>query len=607
MFAISRKVQFNFLVRFKDYRIKKQDKKLKGRHGEYWTIEEEKLIYDRFVNGVNAQDVALELNRTKGSIRSRWRKIGLLDRNSKPIVPVPPFTPYAKESRRFDPPKERAVVVFEEGAEQATLNSDIDKDPKLSPKYLRENELISRRLVNSLIKMGVQDIREIFHFSDRDMLRQPNLGRKTLNEWKALKANPIFDDINALPDIEEEHSYDDIEGLELKSEEDANLLLDYLYEEISILEKKSSRLAHILKLRFGFDENEDQPLTLQKIADQYSLSRERIRQLENKASRRLSYTLRTANSYSAKYIKKSLLTSFADETTALDDIVSFCFSYYDIDMQNAISSLLCVSYGLFPDYKSAAPKLSKALKLFRREYKRKARKEERQQAFDKAIEEKWHTIYAQVIWPKELKYYDGIVQGFEHSKREINEESIGRTGVLDSEKCQREVHFESQEEFLIYQVLEHEPKVKWYQEQPCEIPYQTNADYIYYPDVATVTQDRKAFVIEVKPIFNMLRKPVIIKALAAINHLHEMGVGYAMLDRKGRSVKSHAQKPYSKELAEYILSEIDTNGFVRYERIKERDDVLLSQLPTILINYDLQYSWGKIERLPPELSYEKLK
>ncbi len=53
-----------------------------------------------------------------------------------------------------------------------------------------------------------------------------------------------------------------------------------------ILEELDEKEATVLKLRFGLDD--DQPQTLQEIGDRMSLTRERIRQIEQKAMRKLS-------------------------------------------------------------------------------------------------------------------------------------------------------------------------------------------------------------------------------------------------------------------------------------------------------------------------------
>jgi RNA polymerase primary sigma factor len=52
-----------------------------------------------------------------------------------------------------------------------------------------------------------------------------------------------------------------------------------------ILEELEEKEALVLKLRFGLDD--DRPMTLQEIGDRLHLTRERIRQIEQKAMRKL--------------------------------------------------------------------------------------------------------------------------------------------------------------------------------------------------------------------------------------------------------------------------------------------------------------------------------
>ena len=53
-----------------------------------------------------------------------------------------------------------------------------------------------------------------------------------------------------------------------------------------MLTELEEKEALVLKWRFGLDD--DQPLTLQEIGDRLHLTRERIRQIEQKAMRKLS-------------------------------------------------------------------------------------------------------------------------------------------------------------------------------------------------------------------------------------------------------------------------------------------------------------------------------
>ena len=54
----------------------------------------------------------------------------------------------------------------------------------------------------------------------------------------------------------------------------------------NVLQKLDEKEKLVLKLRFGLDD--DRPRTLQEIGDQLHLTRERIRQIEKKAMRKLA-------------------------------------------------------------------------------------------------------------------------------------------------------------------------------------------------------------------------------------------------------------------------------------------------------------------------------
>jgi RNA polymerase primary sigma factor len=59
----------------------------------------------------------------------------------------------------------------------------------------------------------------------------------------------------------------------------------------SVLSTLSNREADIIRMRFGIDQ--DKPMTLEEVGQHYGLSRERIRQVEMKAMRKLRNPLRT--------------------------------------------------------------------------------------------------------------------------------------------------------------------------------------------------------------------------------------------------------------------------------------------------------------------------
>lgn len=75
---------------------------------------------------------------------------------------------------------------------------------------------------------------------------------------------------------------------------DYSLMTDSLKKEIErVLSSLSEREAEVVKLYFGL--NKEHPLTLEEIGEQFSLTRERVRQIKEKAIKRLRHASRSKN------------------------------------------------------------------------------------------------------------------------------------------------------------------------------------------------------------------------------------------------------------------------------------------------------------------------
>jgi RNA polymerase primary sigma factor len=71
---------------------------------------------------------------------------------------------------------------------------------------------------------------------------------------------------------------------------DAEFFQNWEVENIhSLLNSIAKRDADVLRMRYGMDGHE--PMTLQEIGDRINLSRERVRQIESEALKRLNYLL----------------------------------------------------------------------------------------------------------------------------------------------------------------------------------------------------------------------------------------------------------------------------------------------------------------------------
>lgn len=144
------------------------------------------------------------------------------------------------------------------------LKFGISKHPTVSiPEGKRiENLNLSIRIENALKKAGIYDIRELDKYSQKELLKIRNVGLKALAIISEVRRNS---------------------GNLSQSEEIPNKKL------LSILFERSGggRYLDIVKRRYGFVMGEKE--TLEEIGKSYGLSRERIRQIQQKAFRRMSH------------------------------------------------------------------------------------------------------------------------------------------------------------------------------------------------------------------------------------------------------------------------------------------------------------------------------
>ena len=210
-----------------------------------------------------------------------------------------------------------------------------------TPKSLLADGFISTRLHNFLINESINDIRDIFDWSPRDILSTPNVGRKTFRELMQLKKQIVPDEkaktstetsnidqyeknfrdvktdlsriISESERLPQKITSDDIQmkskvekikynlrkverainGAELEQylpnweydgdESYAAQKIIELVKCIIDISVSDFRTKEILSLRLGLAD-ERPPLTLQQIGSLYGVTRERIRQIVNKVS-----------------------------------------------------------------------------------------------------------------------------------------------------------------------------------------------------------------------------------------------------------------------------------------------------------------------------------
>jgi len=159
------------------------------------------------------------------------------------------FHALTQNSRIYHIPQKLSDQVSEMKRTKSRLKKELGRTPS--------REEIAQRMV-----ISVQDIEDLEILASRDI----SLSDKYFGE-----------------DVEFGDKLED----SLSPSVEYNIIKNSVQEQVrEILKKLDEKEALVLKLRFGLDD--DRPRTLQEIGDQLQLTRERIRQIEKKAMRKLA-------------------------------------------------------------------------------------------------------------------------------------------------------------------------------------------------------------------------------------------------------------------------------------------------------------------------------
>ena len=161
----------------------------------------------------------------------------------------------AEQSRIVRLPLNRVGALNKIGKAQSNLEQEYEREP--SPEELAEE-----------LQMDVGDVSEAMTLSAKHV---------------SMDAPFASNEENRLLDV--------LENEDLPAP-DTILMSESLKEEVErALSKLSEREAAVIRLYFGFET--DEPLTLEEIGDKFNLTRERVRQIKEKAIRRLRNTTRS--------------------------------------------------------------------------------------------------------------------------------------------------------------------------------------------------------------------------------------------------------------------------------------------------------------------------
>jgi len=297
---------------------------------------------------------------------------------------------------------------------------------------------------------------------------------------------------------------------------------------VASLPKKRDR--DILGMRLGLD---GQPLTLAEIGVEWGVSRERVRQIQEVALRRLAARARNAGT-SGAFLKKLLEPVCASLNVLATWLLDVARGGFEIPPCLAAKFILRTA-GFAKARSTEVVTLMPAIERSRMAKLSELARNRAATERNESIINKWLN-YSD--WPEAPLPPPPAAQM--SAQRVVNDSDIA--GSFHSQKLNRTVHYESGLELEILRLLDRSEQVAYYQEQPILIPYLFKGRHRkYYPDLFVATVQGRGLLIEVKPTESMAISINRAKADAGRAWAHARGWGWLVVSDRHtfRQIEEH--------------------------------------------------------------------
>lgn len=140
-------------------------------------------------------------------------------------------------------------------------------------------------------------------------------------------------------------------------------------------------------------------------------------------------------------------------------------------------------------------------------------------------------IFRKVLWFENRLKFDIDYFDLLQPRREVSHHRRYRSGVFNSEKCGRDIQYESALELRFIERLESNPHVVFYWDQPVKIPYCRGRRKVYYtPDFGIYLDSGYVVLAEIKELSEMLDYSVQQKTEALMEFCDNRGFGLLLTD-----------------------------------------------------------------------------
>lgn len=338
-------------------------------------------------------------------------------------------------------------------------------------------------------------------------------------------------------------------------------ILNWFTQNIYAKENKKYILTErercILELMYGYEEGNF--CTTEDIADKLKITPERVRQLLVKCFKKLQH-LQSYNSGCIRYLTHSLYVNKGNDNP--DNIKNAIIRIWEREMpelpDQAILQLLA---RLFLDINQSHEILSFYKTYKRAQFKSQSYRAKKEKRKSDQIEKFESLIKHKTIWFDQIKRWrkDSFIKA--EPKRSTHHSDRKHTGTIYSDKCGRNIQYESSIELAFIRKLEMTPTVSHYLEQPVKIKYMRgNKPCEYTPDFAILLDDGSCIVAEIKCSYDdMMDADVQKKMEALIKFCDSSGMG-VLISNGYYSIDYLLTHPINRDLEKCIQNKLLEGG-----------------------------------------------
>lgn len=200
-------------------------------------------------------------------------------------------------------------------------------------------------------------------------------------------------------------------------------------------------------------------------------------------------------------------------------------------------------------------------------------------------------LFKKIIWFDKREKFEIDFFEFLQPQRRVSEHHRYKSGLFYSEKCGRNIQYESGLELSFIKQLEQNKRVKFYYEQPVRIEYwRGRKKQTYTPDFGLYLTTKEFVLVEVKDLPSMLESRVQTKAEALLDFCSQKGFGLLLTDGKYTIDKLKKTK-YNYKLERVLLKAIDEDILRKneYAEISKNCPHSQNELLKVVVKHHLKY------------------